>query len=261
MAVDFEEKEGIIFVKLNRPHAYNAINEEFVEELGKAVDYARKSRTARVMIITGEGKAFCAGADIRMFSEYDVYRARRFVENLGRVLDDLEELDIPVIAAVNGFALGGGCELAMACDIIIASEKASFGQPEINIGVIPGAGGTQRFARLIGWKRAMELCLTGDRIDADEAYRLGLVNRVVKHEKLMDESIRIAEKIREKPPHAVMLVKHAVNRGFKMNLKDGIMYERDLLALSFASEDVREGMNAFIEKRRAEFKKKREWVR
>ncbi len=260
MAVNFEEKDGIVFVKLNRPHAYNAINEEFVEELGKAVDYARKSRTARVMIITGEGKAFCAGADIKMFSEYDPYTARRFVENLGMVLEDLEDLDIPVIAAVNGFALGGGCELAMACDIIIASEKASFGQPEINIGVIPGAGGTQRFARLIGWKRAMELCLTGDRIDAEEAYRLGLVNRVVKHENLMYESLKIAERIMEKPPHAVMLVKHAVNRGFKMSLKDGIMYERDLLAISFADEDVREGFNAFIEKRESEFKKERDWV-
>ncbi len=261
MVVDFEERDGIVFVKLNRPEVFNAINEEFVEELKRAVDYARKSRTARVMIITGEGKAFCAGADIRMFSEYDPYNARRFVENLGTVLEELEDLDIPVIAAVNGFALGGGCELAMACDIIIASEKASFGQPEINIGVIPGAGGTQRFARLVGWKRAMELCLTGERIDADEACKLGLVNRVVEHERLMEEAVRIAEKIREKPPHAVMLVKHAVNRGFRMNLKDGIMYERDLLALSFASEDVREGMNAFIEKRKAEFKKKKEWVR
>lgn len=261
MAVDFEEKDGTIFVKLNRPNVYNAINEEFVEELGKAVDHARKSRTARVMIITGEGKAFCAGADIKMFSECDVYAARKFVEDLGKVLEELEDLDIPVIAAVNGFALGGGCELAMACDIIIASERASFGQPEINIGLIPGAGGTQRFARLIGWKRAMELCLTGDRIGADEAYKLGLVNRVVKHEKLMDEAVRIAEKIKEKSPYAVMLVKHAVNRGFKMTLKDGIMYERDLLALSFASEDVKEGMNAFIEKRKAEFKKKREWIK
>ena len=260
MAVDFEERDGIVFVKLNRPEAFNAINEEFVEELGKAVNHAGRSRTARVMIITGEGKAFCAGADIRMFSEYDVYSARRFVEKLGRVLEDMEELDIPVIAAVNGFALGGGCELAMACDIIIAGRNASFGQPEINIGVIPGAGGTQRFARLIGWKRAMELCLTGDRIDAEEAYRLGLVNRVVEHDRLMDEAVRMAEKIKEKSPHAVMLVKHAVNRGFRMNLGDGIMYERDLFAVSFASDDVQEGFKAFLEKRKAEFKRERDWV-
>ena len=260
MAVDFEEKDGIVFVRLNRPNAFNAINEEFVRELDQAVDYAKKSKTARVMILSGEGRAFCAGADIKMFSRSDVYKARRFVEDLGRVLEELENLDIPVIAAINGFALGGGCELAMACDIIIASEMASFGQPEINIGVIPGAGGTQRFARLIGWKRAMELCLTGERIDAEEAYRLGLVNRVVEHERLMDEALRVAEKIKEKPPHAVMLVKHAVNRGFKMNLRDGIMYERDLFAVSFASKDVKEGFSAFIEKRKAKFEKERDWA-
>ncbi len=257
MGVELREEDGILWVKLNRPEALNAINEEVVEGLKKAVDYAKKSASVRVMIITGEDKAFCAGADIKMFSRMDAFAARRIIEELGKVLEDLEDLGVPVIAAVNGVAVGGGCELAMACDIVVASDKASFGQPEINLGIIPGAGGTQRLARLIGWKRAMELCLTGERITADEAAKLGLVSRVVEHGRLMEEVKSIAEKIKSKSPLAVALAKQAVNRGFKMSLKDGIAYERDLFALSFASEDAKEGISAFVEKREARFRRGR----
>ncbi len=257
MSVEMREEDGILWVKLNRPEALNAINEEVVEGLWKVVDYVKKNKSVRVVIITGEGKAFCAGADIKMFSKSNAYQARRIVEELGKVLEEFEDLDVPIIAAVNGVAVGGGCEIAMDCDIIIASEKARFGQPEINLGIIPGAGGTQRLARLIGWKRAMELCLTGEMISAEEAYKLGLVNRVVEHEKLLDEAKKVAEIIKSKSPYAVMLVKQAVNRGFKMSLKDGIAYERDLFALSFASEDASEGLKAFVEKRKPEFRKDR----
>ncbi|WP_202319789.1 enoyl-CoA hydratase/isomerase family protein [Archaeoglobus neptunius] len=257
-AVEYREEDGILFVKFNRPEALNAINREFVRGLRNVVEYARENKSVRVIVITGEGKAFCAGADIKMFSESSHFAARNTIEELGRVLEDMEDLEVPVIAAVNGFALGGGCEVAMACDIIIASEKASFGQPEINLGIIPGAGGTQRLARLVGWKKAMELCLTGERISAEEAYRLGLVNKVVEHEKLIDEAKKLAEIIKSKSPYAVMLVKQAVNRGYKMSLKDGIMYERDLFTISFSSKDAEEGIRAFVEKRKAEFRRDRE---
>ncbi len=257
MVVELKEEDGILWVKLNRPDALNAINEEVVEKLKEMVEYVKKNKTVRVVILTGEGKAFCAGADIKMFSESDAFKARAIVEGLGKVLEEFEELEVPVIAAVNGVAVGGGCEMAMACDIIIASEKARFGQPEINLGIIPGAGGTQRFARLIGWKKAMELCLTGEMISAEEAYRLGLVNKVVEHDKLLDEAKAMAEKIKAKSPYAVMFVKQAVNRGFKTTLRNGIVNERDLFALSFASDDAREGLKAFVEKRKAEFRKDR----
>lgn len=256
-AVEIKKENDILWVKLNRPEALNAINEEVVEGLKKAVETVRKEKDVRVMVITGEGRAFCAGADVKMFSRLNAYEAREIIEGLGKVLEEFEELDVPVIAAVNGLALGGGCEIAMACDIIIASDRAVFGQPEINLGIIPGAGGTQRLARIVGWKKALELCLTGDRIDAREAEKLRLVNKVVEHEKLLDEVKKFAEKLKSKSPVASMLAKQAVNRGFKMSLKDGICYERDLFSLSFASEDAKEGIRAFIEKRDAKFRGKR----
>jgi enoyl-CoA hydratase len=256
-AIVFEKEDGILWAKLNRPEALNAINEDVVAGLEKLVEKVREERDVRVVIIIGTGKAFCAGADIKMFLRSDTFTAREIIERLGKALEGFEDLDAPIIAAVNGFALGGGCEMAMACDLIIASEKAFFGQPEINIGIIPGAGGTQRLARLIGWKKAMELCLTGDRISAQEAEKLGLVNKVVKDDELEEEVRKIAKIIAEKSPTAVTLVKQAVNRGFKMGLKDGIAYERDLFALSFSSEDAREGMTAFVEKRKPEFRKTR----
>jgi enoyl-CoA hydratase len=256
-AVEFEKENGILWAKLNRPEALNAINEDVVEGLEKLVEKVRNERDIRVVIIIGEGKAFCAGADIKMFLRSSTFEAREIIERLGKALEAFEDIDVPIIAAVNGFALGGGCEMAMACDLIVASENAFFGQPEINIGIIPGAGGTQRLARLVGWKKAMELCLTGNRISAQEAERLGLVNKVVKQEELKEEVLKLAKTIAEKSPTAVGLVKQAVNRGFKMSLRDGVAYERDLFALSFASEDAKEGMSAFVEKRIPEFRKKR----
>ena len=257
MAVVFEKKDGVLWFRLNRPEALNAINEDVVKAFKELVNRVKKEKDIRVVIITGSGKAFCAGADIRMFSESDFFRARKIIEEMGRILDEMEDLDVPVIAAVNGYALGGGCEIAMACDIIVASENASFGQPEINLGIIPGLGGTQRFSRLIGWKRAMELCLTGERISAEEAEKLGIVNKVVPAEKLESEVERLAEVIKSKSPYAVGFIKQAVNRGYKMELKDALQYERDLFALSFATEDAKEGIKAFVEKRKAEFRRDR----
>ncbi len=253
MAVEIKKDDGVLWVKFNRPEALNAINEDFIAGLKKAVEIAREDKEVRVMVLVGEGRAFCAGADIKMFSRIDAFRAREIIEDLGKVLEDLEDLEVPVIAAVNGLALGGGCEIAMACDIIIASERASFGQPEINLGIIPGAGGTQRLARIVGWKRAMELCLTGERIDAKTAEKLGLVNKVVEHDKLIEEVKAFAEKLKKKSPTALMLVKQAVNRGFKKGLGEGIEYERDLFAISFASKDAEEGIKSFIEKREPKF--------
>lgn len=253
MAVDIKKENGVLWVKFNRPEALNAINEEFVAELKKAVELAKTDKEVRVVILTGEGRAFCAGADVKMFSRLSAFRAREVIEELGKTLEELEDLPVPVIAAVNGFAFGGGCEIAMACDILIASENAVFGQPEINLGIIPGAGGTQRLARIVGWKKAMELCLTGERIDARTAEKLGLVNRVVEHAKLFEEVKTFAEKLKAKSPKALMLVKQAVNRGFKSSLGNGLKYERDLFALSFTSKDAEEGIRAFVEKRAPKF--------
>lgn len=253
MTIDLKKEDGILWVKFNRPDALNAINEEFVSGLKKAVELAKADKEIRVMILTGEGRAFCAGADVKMFSRLSAFRAREIIEELGKILEELEDLPIPVIAAVNGLALGGGCEIAMACDIVIASENAIFGQPEINLGIIPGAGGTQRLARIVGWKKAMELCLTGDRIDAKTAEKLGLVSRVVEHSKLIEEAKNLAEKLKAKSPKALMLIKQAVNRGFKSSLDVGLKYERDLFALSFTSKDAEEGIRAFVEKRAPRF--------
>ncbi|MCD6493618.1 MAG: enoyl-CoA hydratase/isomerase family protein [Archaeoglobaceae archaeon] len=257
MAVEFEKEDGILWFKLNRPEALNAINEDVVKAFRELINRIKTEKDIRVVVITGSGKAFCAGADIKMFSESDFFKAREIISELGKILDEMEDLDVPVIAAVNGYALGGGCEIAMACDIIIASENASFGQPEINLGIIPGLGGTQRLSRLVGWKKAMELCLTGERISAKEAEKLGLVNKVVAAEKLEEEVKKLAELIKSKSPYAVGFIKQAVNRGYKMGLKDALQYERDLFGLSFATEDAREGIKAFVEKRKAEFMKDR----
>ncbi|AGK61701.1 Enoyl-CoA hydratase/carnithine racemase [Archaeoglobus sulfaticallidus PM70-1] len=256
-AVVFEKSDGILIARLNRPNAFNALNEEVVDGLEELIRKVRTEKDIRAVIITGSGRAFSAGADIKMFLRSETFQARDIIERLGRVLEEFEDLDVPIIAAINGFALGGGCELAMACDMIIASENAVFGQPEINIGIIPGAGGTQRLARLIGWKKAMEYCLTGEKISAKEAEKLGLVNKVVKAEELEKAAMELARTIAEKSPTAVMLVKQAVNRGYKMSLKDGLAYERDLFALAFSSEDAKEGFSAFVEKRMPNFKKKR----
>jgi len=258
LTVEIRLEDGILWAKINRPESLNAINEEVVAGLKKVVNTVKEDKSVRVVVVTGEGKAFSAGADIKMFSKSTTFQARQVVEDLGKVLEEFEDLAVPVIAAVNGIALGGGCELAMACDIIIASENARFGQPEINLGIIPGAGGTQRLARLIGWKKAMELCLTGRIISAQEAYELGLVNKIVPHDKLLGEVKKIAEVIKLKSPYAVMLVKQSVNRGFKASLNNGLRYEREAFSLSFSSSDAKEGISAFTEKREPKFRRRRE---
>ncbi|MFN3384196.1 MAG: enoyl-CoA hydratase/isomerase family protein [Archaeoglobaceae archaeon] len=253
MVIELKKENGVLWVKFNRPEALNAINEEFLAGLKRAIDLAKTDKEIRVVVLTGEGRAFCAGADVKMFSRLSAFEAREIIEELGKTLEELEDLPVPVIAAINGLALGGGCEIAMACDIVIASENAVFGQPEINLGIIPGAGGTQRLARIVGWKKAMELCLTGERIDAKTAEKLGLVNKVVEQDKLIEEAKTLAEKLKTKSPKALMLVKQAVNRGFKSDLGNGLKYERDFFALSFTSKDAEEGIKAFVEKRAPRF--------
>jgi len=246
--------DGIATVMINRPKALNALNYDTLMEMKDCFRELGKSRNIHVVIITGSGdKAFVAGADISFMSGLDPLEARQFGKLGHEVLNMIENLPQPVIAAINGFALGGGCEMALACDIRLASERAKFGQPEVNLGVIPGFGGTQRLPRLIGKGHANELVYSGKMIDADEACRIGLVNRVIPHEKLLGECTVLAEMIRTKGPVAVRLCKEAVNNGFEMDLDRACAYEADLFSLCFASSDQKEGMAAFLEKRAPEF--------
>lgn len=249
------EKEGPIgVVRLNRPQQLNALSSALIRELATALESLDQDPEVRVMIITGGEKVFAAGADIKEMAD-----AGPFDERLaGRLAfrDRINKISKPVIAAVSGYALGGGCELAMSCDIIIASETARFGQPEINLGVIPGSGGTQRLTRIVGKHRAMELVLTGEFISAREAQQLGLANKVVPPELLMEEAKALALKIASKPPLAVRLAKEAILKAFTTSLDEGLEFERKCFYLLFASSDQKEGMKAFIEKRKAEFKGK-----
>jgi enoyl-CoA hydratase len=208
----------------------------------------------RVVVLTGEGKAFVAGADIAYMSNLNPDQAKKFSEDGSRLFRKIETLNKVVIAAVNGFALGGGCELAMACDFRIASVKAKFGQPEVGLGIIPGFSGTQRMARLIGLGRAKELIFTGEHIDAQEAYRIGLVNKVTEKENLLEETYIIAEKIKSNSRVAVKYAKESMNRGIETDIETGIAYENNIFGLCFASQDQKEGMNAFMEKRHPDFK-------
>ncbi len=252
MRVKFEVENGIGIATLNRPEKLNALDTEMRKELARVIEEAERS--VRVLIITGSGKAFAAGADINELLKRDPVAAINAAKLGTELFTRIEELDIPVIAAVNGYALGGGCELAMACDIRIASEKARFGQPEINLGIIPGAGGTQRLPRLVGLGMAKKLVLTGEIIDAHEALRIGLVDEVVEHDRLMERAKEIARKIVEKSPLAVKIAKRALNASMNMPLREGFKYELSLFAILFASEDAKEGMRAFLEKRKPEFK-------
>ena len=249
------EKDGAVgIITLNRPQQLNALSYDLVKELAVAVEALDQDAEIRVMILTGGEKVFAAGADIKEMAD-----AGPFDERLqGRLSfrDRINKISKPIIAAVSGYALGGGCELAMSCDIIIASETARFGQPEINLGTIPGSGGTQRLARTVGKHRAMEMVLTGEFIDATEAQRLGLVNQVVPVELLLEEAMEIAEKIAAKPPLAVELAKEAILKAFNSPLDEGLEFERKCFYLLFGSEDRREGMKAFLEKRKAQFKGK-----
>ncbi len=249
-----EIADGTAVVTINRPKALNALNEETLRELQCAFVGLAEDTNVQVIIITGSGeKAFVAGADISAMQPLDALQAREFAKLGHEVMRSIEACPKPVIAAVNGFALGGGCELALGCDIRIAAENARFGQPEVNLGVIPGFGGTQRLARLVGKGLAMEIILTGDMLDAAEAHRIGLANKVIAQAELLDTAKAMAAKIASKGPLAVKLAKEAIRNGLEMDLDKANQYEAELFGLCFASEEQKEGMQAFLEKRPAKF--------
>ena len=244
-------KVGI--VTLNRPKALNALNDQLMDELGAALKAFDADPAIGCIIVTGSERAFAAGADIAAMAKYsfvDVYGGDYITRNW----ETIRSIRKPVIAAVSGFALGGGCELAMMCDFIIAADNAKFGQPEIKIGVIPGAGGTQRLPRAVGKSKAMDMALTGRMMDATEAERAGLVSRVVPYDKLADEALGAALVIADFSQLAVMAAKESVNRSFEGTLADGVMFERRLFHALFATQDQKEGMDAFVNKRAAAFK-------
>jgi enoyl-CoA hydratase len=250
----FEQDGPVGILTVNRPKSLNALNPATVSEIGACVEAVRQDASIRCLIITGAGdRAFVAGADIAAMVTMGAIEGKAFSAHGLAVMRSLENLPIPVIAAVNGFALGGGTELALACDLIIAADKAKFGQPEINLGIIPGFGGTQRLARRIGLPRARELIYSGDMIDAETAYRCGLANKVVPLVDLMTEAKSLAQKLATKPPVAIQQAKEAINAGVDMDLENGCRFENDAFALSFATEDKKEGMTAFLEKRQAKF--------
>ncbi len=249
------EKEGAVTtIAINRPKALNALNTEVLAELIDAFQALAKDSETRVVILTGAGeKSFVAGADITYMKDLNPLEAREFAI-LGQGLTSLiENLPQPVIAAVNGFALGGGCELAMSCDIRVAAENAKFGQPEVGLGVVPGFGGTQRLARLVSKGKAKELLFTADVLGAQEALEIGLADRVVPAAELKSFCLNMAQKIVSKGPVAIRLCKVAVNKGLEMDLTNALSYEAEVFSLCFATEDQKEGMNAFVEKRKADF--------
>ncbi len=251
----FEVKDRIAYVTINRPQVLNALNIETVGELGEVFTEIEKDEKVAAVILTGAGeKAFVAGADIKELVKLDALGGMEFSLNGHRVFNQIENLGKPVIAAVNGFALGGGCELALACTLRVAAETAKFGQPEVNLGIIPGYGGTQRLARLIGKGRALEMVLTGNLISGKEASRIGLVNRVAPLSELMDEAKKLAETIISKGPIAVKLAMVAINQGLEMSLQQGLQLEASLFGLTCATEDMKEGTSAFLEKRKPTFK-------
>ena len=252
------EKEGhITILTINRPKALNALNSETLNDLYKAVCEIEQDENTYVVILTGYGeKAFVAGADISEMKDFNREKGQYYGELGNRVFRRIEKMDKPVIASIPGFALGGGCELAMACDIRIASEKAKFGQPEVSLGITPGFGGTQRLSRTVGEGKAKELIYTGDIIKADEALRIGLINKVVEHEKLMDETKIIANKIASNAPIAVQLCKDAINRGMQVDIDEALTIESEDFGKCFDTEDQKEGMSAFIERREKDFKNK-----
>lgn len=247
-----EKRNTVAIIKLNRPKALNALCQQLTEEMGAALDDIEADPNIGCVVLTGTEKAFAAGADIKEMqpkSFMDVYKEDFITATWERVTTCRK----PVIAAVAGFALGGGCELAMMCDIIIAAENAKFGQPEIGIGFLPGAGGTQRLTRLVGKSKAMDMCLTGRMMDAEEAERSGLVSRVVPVLDLLDEALKMATKIASMSQPAVMMTKEAVNRAYESTLKEGLLFERRMFHAAFALNDRAEGMRAFIEKRKPEW--------
>ena len=249
--VERDEARRVALVRLNRPKQLNALNGQVMDQLCEALETLDRDDAIRCLVVTGNERAFAAGADIGEMATatpVEMLRTNRIAQ-----WDRVRRISKPVIAAVSGWCLGGGCELAMALDLILAGESARFGQPEINIGVIPGAGGTQRLTRAIGKSRAMEMILTGEPIDAREAHRLGLVSRVVPDELLVEDALALAATIATKSPIALRVAKEAVNAAYEMSLTDALAHERRLFYLLFASEDQKEGMAAFLEKRDPDF--------
>lgn len=254
--IKMELKENIIILTLSRPKAMNALNNETLKDLETVIEWIGGNENIFGVIITGEGKAFVAGADISQMKDYTAEEGRKYANFAQKIFNNLENLEKPVIAAINGYALGGGCELAMSCDLRIASKNAIFGQPEVNLGVMPCFGGTQRLSRLVGIGRAKDIIYTGRFIDSKEAFNIGLVNKVVETETLLEEAFSIMNKIIKKAPIAVKYSKVAINIGFDLDLKSALELEKDLAALTFSTEDKKEGMYAFLEKREAHFKNK-----
>ncbi|HSP16894.1 MAG TPA: enoyl-CoA hydratase-related protein [Thermoanaerobaculia bacterium] len=249
-----ETRDSILFVTIDRPKVLNALNAKTVEEIGRVFDEARDNDTIRVVIVTGAGeKAFVAGADINELATLSPISGKFVSEQGQSVFTQIERFSKPVIAAINGFALGGGCELALACHIRIASEKAQIGLPEVSLGIIPGYGGTQRMARLLGKGKAFELVCSAERVNAAEAERIGLVNKVVPADQLMSAAEEMAKKIASRSPVAVRAAIEAINSGSDMPLDEGQLLEATLFGLLCASEDMKEGMAAFLEKRPAKF--------
>jgi enoyl-CoA hydratase len=249
-----EKENKIAIVTINRPKALNALNSETLKELDTVIDDLYEEEKILAVIITGAGKAFVAGADIAEMKDLNSIEGRSFGLLGNKVFRKLENMGKPVIAALNGFALGGGCELSMACDIRIASSKVKFGQPEVGLGITPGFGGTQRLSRLVGEGMAKELIFSGKMIGAQEALRIGLVNRIVEPEQLMDEVKTLANTIADQAPIAVKLCKAAINRGMQCDIDTGIAYETEVFGQCFSTSDQKEGMAAFIEKRDKCFK-------
>ncbi len=254
--IRYEIKDGIGIATINRPEVLNALNSTVIAELQKLVSELESDSALRAVIFTGEGRSFVAGADIAEQCPLDLAGGRAWGRRGSALFRRIEQLKFPTIAAVNGFALGGGCELAMACDVILASEKAKFGQPEVTLGITPGFSGTQRLARRIGAAKAKELIFSGRMIKADEAREIGLVNAVYAPEVLMESAMDMAKSFAKNAPIAVQYSKACIDRGLQVDLDSGIAIENELFGMCFGTEDQKEGMTAFLEKRPAQFKNK-----
>lgn len=249
----FEKIENIAKITFIREKSLNALNEATLDELNSCLDEIINDQSLRVLIITGKGKAFVAGADITEFNKRSAVEIKGYILKGQELFNRIEKFPLPVIACVNGFALGGGCELAMACDLRLVSDKALFGQPEIKLGLIPGWGGTQRLTKLIGKTKSKELIFLGTNITAQEAYRIGLVNKVVESENLDEEVIKIAGKLARGPKFALSIAKEAIDNGNDMELYSAIKMESGLFSLCFTHDDMKEGVSAFLEKRKPDF--------
>lgn len=251
-----KKEDGIGFLTVNRPKFLNCLNTETYKELYKAFEIIEDDEEIKVVILNGEGKSFIAGADISEMKDKDPIAARKFAQVSLKTCRKIELLEKPVIAAVHGYVLGGGCELAMSCDFIIAGEGTKFGQPEVTLGITPGSGGTQRLARIVGRNRAKEIIFLGDLFNAAEGYRIGLVNRVFPDDQVQKEAIEIARKLITRAQIAISYAKNAINRGIETDIETGLAIETDLFGLCFATEDQKEGMTAFVEKRKPVYKSK-----